>query len=46
MKNKFFPDEEITEAGLFLTSLFRFVGLNTTVKIKNEYLRIFVYNNR
>lgn len=35
MKNKFFPDEEITEAGQKKTGLFRFEELNTTVRFQN-----------
>ncbi len=35
MKNKFFTDEEITEAGQKKTCLFRFAELNTTVSFQN-----------
>ena len=35
MKNKFFTDEEITEAGQKKTCLFRFDELNTTVSFQN-----------
>ena len=35
MRNKFFPDEEITEAGQKKTCLFRFEDLNTTVSFQN-----------
>ena len=35
MKNKFFPDKEITEAGQKKTCLFRFAELNTTIRFQN-----------
>ena len=35
MRNKFFPDEEITEAGQTKTLLFRFTVLKTTVRFQN-----------
>lgn len=35
MRNKFFPDEEITEAGQKKTCLFHFEELNTTVSFQN-----------
>lgn len=48
MRNKFFPDKEITEAGQKKPAFFvlRNEILMLGFKIKNEYLRIFVYNNR